>query len=76
MAGHLFVDASSIFSILVLIFGSVILFKKKREEAVFLMLLFWVPFVVPFCISHFTPRHIFIFRYVVLFAPLFSFSFT
>ena len=71
MSGHLFVDASSIFSILVLIFGSVILFKKKREEAIFLMLLFWVPFVVPFCISHFTPRHIFIFRYVVLFAPFF-----
>ncbi len=71
MIRHFLVDLSSIFSLAALIFGSILLFKKKREEAIFLLLLFWVPFVVPFCISYFTPRHIFIFRYVVLFAPYF-----
>jgi 4-amino-4-deoxy-L-arabinose transferase-like glycosyltransferase len=75
MDRRFFVDITSFFSIAVLILGSINLFKKKREEAVFLMLLFGIPFFIPFCIAHFTPRHIFIFRYLVLLAPYFSLLF-
>lgn len=70
-ANHLFITLASIFSIGALLWGFFKMFKKNRKEAIFLMLLFGIPFSVPFAISHFSPRHIFVFRYTVLFAPYF-----
>lgn len=45
--------------------------KEKRLPAEFLLFVFLIPSVVPFLISKFTPNHIFIFRYVILFVPYF-----
>ncbi|MCL4512508.1 MAG: glycosyltransferase family 39 protein, partial [Candidatus Eremiobacteraeota bacterium] len=64
--------AASFFSIGIFLWGGISLYKKKKKlEAVFLELLFAVPYLIPFSISHFSPRHIFVFRYVVLCAPYF-----
>ncbi len=64
------------FSICMLLWSFFSMFKNKKQEAVFLALLFWIPFLIPFSIARFTPRHIFNFRYLVLFAPYFSLLFT
>jgi uncharacterized membrane protein len=72
----LLINLSSIFSIGVLVYALFALVKRRKEEGVFLLLLFGIPFCVPFMISHFSSRHIFIFRYAILFAPYFVLLFT
>jgi 4-amino-4-deoxy-L-arabinose transferase-like glycosyltransferase len=66
-----FYFAASFLSLEFLVWGFWVLYKDEKEKGIFLALLFAVPYCVPFFISHFSPRHIFAFRYLILCVPYF-----
>lgn len=45
--------------------------KEAASNKALIALLFLIPFLLPFGISRFSPYHIFIFRYAIIFAPYF-----
>lgn len=63
--------AIAVFSISVFVLGAALLLKRKPDEGLLLVLLFAVPCFLPFFISHYSSRHIFIFRYIIIFLPYF-----
>jgi len=65
---------SIIFGLLIFVvmaFGLLKLRKEKPSAILYLLLLLFVPTLIPFLISRFSSNHVFIYRYVIFFVPYF-----